>query len=80
VNSFITHFHTILSREREKRSNSIVSRIFLLLSGLQIPSFVKDLSEVVESGPSSLVALDCVLFGLLICMALYFHWKAIKGV
>ncbi len=80
VNSFITHFHTILSREREKRSNSIVSRIFLLLSGLQIPSFVKDLSEVMESGASSLVALDIVLFGLLICMALYFHWKAIKGV
>ncbi len=82
INNFITHFHTIQSYEREKRSNKRLNRIFLLLSGLQVPSFVKDFAEcyLQQSTPDRFVTLtgNAFLFIILIFLAIYFHVRTNK--
>ncbi|MCB1189669.1 MAG: hypothetical protein KDK90_04505 [Leptospiraceae bacterium] len=82
INNFITHFHTIQSYEREKRSNKRLNRIFLLLSGLQVPSFVKDFGESYYQTPTpdkfAMLAGNAFLFVILISLAIYFHIRSNK--
>lgn len=82
INNFITHFHTIQSYEREKRSNKRLNRIFLLLSGLQVPSFIKDFGETLFIDPSAnkylMLGGNGLLLVILVSLAVYFHLRGNK--